>query len=148
VRKYRLFVQRSPIREYPSGDKVRLGVQDTINWINAELEKGEMHPIKLAAKAYQRLVTLHPYPDGNGRTTRLIMDAILMRGGYPPAIFSGYTLYTTPEGETFDVNDYDVALYGLLSDNANVPPGFAEVSVAEAVGTSVRLLSQQKTPHQ
>lgn len=34
--------------------------------------------------AHFRLVAIHPFADGNGRTARLLMNLILLRGGYPP----------------------------------------------------------------
>jgi Fic family protein len=34
--------------------------------------------------AHRRLVGIHPFNDGNGRTSRLLMNLILIRGGYPP----------------------------------------------------------------
>ena len=34
--------------------------------------------------AHHRLVDIHPFNDGNGRTARLLMNLILLRGGYPP----------------------------------------------------------------
>ena len=34
--------------------------------------------------AHFRLVTIHPFSDGNGRTARLLMNLVLLRGGYPP----------------------------------------------------------------
>jgi len=37
-----------------------------------------------AAEAHLRLVSIHPFVDGNGRTARLLMNLILLRGGYPP----------------------------------------------------------------
>lgn len=53
------------------------------------MNEGKLHPVHLAAQAYQRLNTIHPFPDGNGRTTRLIMDWILRRNGFPPGVFMG-----------------------------------------------------------
>jgi Fic family protein len=37
-----------------------------------------------AFEAHRRLVDIHPFNDGNGRTARLLMNLILIRGGYPP----------------------------------------------------------------
>ncbi len=54
-----------------------------------ELNKDAMHPILLAAEMHERLVTIHPYIDGNGRTSRLIMNLILLRHGYTIANLKG-----------------------------------------------------------
>lgn len=44
------------------------------------------HPCSVAAFAHYRLVGIHPFVDGNGRTARLLMNLILEQCGYPPAI--------------------------------------------------------------
>ena len=49
-------------------------------------EGAQSHPIDLAAEAHHRLVAIHPFIDGNGRTARLVMNLILMRAGYPPTV--------------------------------------------------------------
>jgi Fic family protein len=42
-------------------------------------------PTPLAAiEAHRRLVDIHPFNDGNGRTARLLMNLLLLRGGWPP----------------------------------------------------------------
>jgi Fic family protein len=40
----------------------------------------------LAAKVHYKLVMIHPFIDGNGRMARLLMNLVLMKHGYPPAI--------------------------------------------------------------
>lgn len=45
--------------------------------------KGRLHPVVLAAEMHERLVTIHPFIDGNGRTSRLLMNLVLMQFGYP-----------------------------------------------------------------
>jgi Fic family protein len=37
-----------------------------------------------AFTAHRRLVDIHPFNDGNGRTARLLMNLVLIRGGYLP----------------------------------------------------------------
>lgn len=45
--------------------------------------KGRLHPVVLAAEMHERLVTIHPFIDGNGRTSRLLMNLVLMQFGFP-----------------------------------------------------------------
>ena len=45
-----------------------------------------LHPVERAALAHHRLVAIHPFIDGNGRTARLVMNLLLLRDGYPPTI--------------------------------------------------------------
>ena len=44
--------------------------------------KKELHPLELAAWAHWKLVRIHPFQDGNGRTARIIMNYILHKNGY------------------------------------------------------------------
>jgi Fic family protein len=44
------------------------------------------HPVIIAAEAHTRFVSIHPFLDGNGRTTRLIMNLILIQNGYTPVV--------------------------------------------------------------
>lgn len=39
-----------------------------------------------AFESHFRLVAIHPFTDGNGRTARLLMNLVLFRGGYPPVL--------------------------------------------------------------
>lgn len=51
--------------------------------------RNKIHPVVLAAEMHERLVTIHPFIDGNGRTSRLVMNLILSMHGYPIAILKG-----------------------------------------------------------
>lgn len=46
----------------------------------------EYHPIIRAALLHGKLVKIHPFVDGNGRTSRLLMNLDLMSSGYVPLI--------------------------------------------------------------
>lgn len=57
--------------------------------------KEDTHPVLLAAYAHRRLVDIHPFQDGNGRTARLLMNLILVNKGYcvvsiPPVLRHEY----------------------------------------------------------
>ena len=45
--------------------------------------KDSLNPVILSAEMHERLVTIHPFVDGNGRTSRLIMNLILLQQGFP-----------------------------------------------------------------
>lgn len=53
-------------------------------WLKKNIKK--MDPLEFAALAHFKLVDIHPFIDGNGRTARLLMNLILIRAGYPPAV--------------------------------------------------------------
>ncbi len=47
-----------------------------------EMEKEKVHPVLIAAYLHDELVRIHPFIDGNGRTSRLLMNLCLLRHGY------------------------------------------------------------------
>lgn len=53
-----------------------------------DAERVRLHPVSLAAHMHQKLVDIHPFIDGNGRTARLVMNLLLLRAGYPVTIIS------------------------------------------------------------
>ncbi|XP_066545717.1 protein adenylyltransferase FICD [Amia ocellicauda] len=58
-------------------------MQELVQWLNSE-EAMNLHPVEFAALAHYKLVYIHPFVDGNGRTSRLLMNLILMQARYPP----------------------------------------------------------------
>jgi Fic family protein len=48
--------------------------------------KEKSHPVTLAAKLHERIASIHPFIDGNGRTARLVMNLSLLQDGYPIVI--------------------------------------------------------------
>jgi Fic family protein len=58
-------------------------------FIYYEQNRKRLHPVLLAAEMHERLVTIHPFIDGNGRTSRLVMNFILLQNGYTIANLKG-----------------------------------------------------------
>src|SRR5690625_5219002 len=56
---------------------------DLIIWYN---QKNELHPLEKAVMLHSKFVNIHPFIDGNGRTSRLLMNLELIKAGYLPII--------------------------------------------------------------
>jgi len=67
----------------PNPLKVPDLMEEFLRWLTA---RNSLHPVAFAGEAHYRLVTIHPFVDGNGRTARLLMNLLLLMRGYPPAI--------------------------------------------------------------
>ena len=74
---------------FPFIEELRKNAVD-LTWVGITLEnriennklKKELHPLELATWAHWKLVRIHPFQDGNGRTARIIMNFILHKNGY------------------------------------------------------------------
>ena len=63
-----------------------LKVPDLMRDFSDWLVKKEDDMLIKAIEAHYRLVTIHPFVDGNGRTARLLLNSILLENGYMPII--------------------------------------------------------------
>lgn len=59
-------------------------MQELISWLGSQ--KNKVNIVELAALLHHKLVHIHPFFDGNGRTARLTMNLLLMQAGYPLVI--------------------------------------------------------------
>jgi len=66
----------------PPSEEVIYKVKDLVDI----LDSWDGHPVLRATEAHLRLVMIHPYEDGNGRSARLIQNLCLEQRGYPPAL--------------------------------------------------------------
>lgn len=77
-------------RSYLAYNKVPRAVDDFCRWLNEEISKVDKTNIatcyRLSFEAHFRLVSIHPWVDGNGRTTRLVMNMIQRQLGLVPSI--------------------------------------------------------------
>ncbi|MBU2213212.1 MAG: Fic family protein [Patescibacteria group bacterium] len=68
----------------PDAVDVPRQMKKLIEWLKTNEKK--LHPVVLSAILHHKLVAIHPFFDGNGRTARLVMNVTLMRNGFPLAI--------------------------------------------------------------
>lgn len=69
--------------EYASPEETPALMTDLLQWYNQAEHEGNMSPIELASLFHYRYIRIHPFEDGNGRISRLIVNYILYRHGYP-----------------------------------------------------------------
>jgi Fic family protein len=65
----------------PDALDVPIKMKELLQWFQENHKK--LHVAELAALFHHRLVHIHPFLDGNGRTARLAMNILLMKAGYP-----------------------------------------------------------------
>lgn len=59
---------------------------ELLQWYLQETKKQELHPIILAALLHYKFVCIHPFDDGNGRVSRLLMNYVLLKNNLPPVV--------------------------------------------------------------
>lgn len=97
---------------FTSHSDVAEEMHSLIDWLNAQSDKlrskssEAMHPVLIAFEFHLRFVSIHPFYDGNGRTSRIFMNLILISFGYPPVVVK--------ESEKDEYNKYlaDIQAYG------------------------------------
>lgn len=68
------FIPPFPVEVYPN-------LVDFFSWYRKNKDK--LHPVELAALVHLKFVTIHPFADGNGRISRILMNFILKKGNFP-----------------------------------------------------------------
>jgi Fic family protein len=101
---------------FPSPAEIPALMGDLVRWLAAAPDTPET-----AFAAHRRLVDIHPFNDGNGRVARLLMNLILLRGGYPPAAVRPedrlrYIRALQDARAGGDAGDFDLLLYERLDE--------------------------------
>lgn len=79
-------LQNGEMFDYASPTDTPIKMGELIQWFRSACEKGEMHPVELAARLHHQFVLIHPFDDGNGRISRLLMNYVFWRFGFPPIV--------------------------------------------------------------
>lgn len=77
-------LQNGEIFHYTSPVDTPIQMGELIDWYRRE--DGKLHPLELAALLHYRFVCIHPFDDGNGRVSRLLMNFVLLQNNFPPLV--------------------------------------------------------------
>ncbi len=95
------------IFKYAEPHEVPAKMNDLISWYAGA--KNE-HPLIVAAYLHYKFVVIHPFDDGNGRVSRLLMNLHLMKNGFPPLIIKSEDkknyLYALSQADTGDFDSF------------------------------------------
>jgi Fic/DOC family len=112
-------VAGTPPQYFLRADQLRQAIDELFAWFE-EQRRFETHWLLVAAQMHQRLVSLHPFADANGRTARLVLDWLLMLRGMPPPLLQPQNL----------------ALFANESDARQAAAGLAENTLLTGVISS------------
>ena len=79
-------LQNGEMFYYASPMDTPIRMWELMEWFREEERKGELHPLALAALLHYKFVLIHPFDDGNGRISRLLMNYVLLKHGFPPVV--------------------------------------------------------------
>ncbi len=80
TREYQVAISGSKFMP-PSPAEIPVLLNEFFSWYNRS--KNKLHPVELAALVHLKFVTIHPFGDGNGRTSRLLMNFVLNKHSFP-----------------------------------------------------------------
>ena len=79
-------LHRIYFHEIATPDKIPAKMRTLVQWLGSEGLDRTSHPTRVAAKAHYQFLHIFPFPKHSGKVARLLMNLLLIREGYPPAI--------------------------------------------------------------
>ena len=119
---------------YATPEETPAKMFDLMNWYEDTLLNKDLHSAEIAAELHYKFVCIHPFDDGNGRISRLLMNYHLIKNGYPPVII-----------KTGDKKKYLFALHEADTGNLDAFRNYIaeqlvwsyEISIKAAKGESI-----------
>ncbi len=115
--------------EYAPPDKIAVGVRKVVDWLNEPETKKTRNGLRIAARAHYDLLRVFPFQNDSGKVSRLFMNLLLLRAGYPEAI-----IHSTERQRYYD------ALKGV----ANVVLQMVQEAVENSLASVEKLLDEHE----
>jgi Fic family protein len=81
-----VLLQNGEMFHYASPEETPIKMAELMDWFRKAESEKRLHPVQIAAQLHYGFVCIHPFDDSNGRTSRLLMNYVLLRNGLPPVI--------------------------------------------------------------
>ncbi len=121
-------LHRQYFHEIAPPEKISYQMRQLVTWMKAPETKRSTHTVRLAAKAHYKLLHIYPYPKHSGKVARLLMNLILLRQGYPPAI-----IHATERQRYYDA----------LKTSPNACSKLVTEALAASVESTIRYFEEQ-----
>lgn len=79
-------LHRSYFHEINEADKIAPDMRKLIAWMNDPAETGALHPVSLASRFHYNFMHIFPFLETSGKIGRVVMNLVLVRNGYLPAV--------------------------------------------------------------
>ena len=103
-------LQNGEMFHYTSPEETPIQMGELVTWYRSETEKNELHPVALAALLHYKFVRIHPFDDGNGRISRLLMNYVLYANDLPPVVVKSADkknyLFALNQADAGDINAF------------------------------------------
>ena len=110
----------------PSHIEVASKMEAFMDWYRTDAQT--LHAIERACRVHVDFVGIHPFSDGNGRTSRLLMNFELMKNGFPPVVLKveNRLAYYEALDKAHTLGEYDdfIALVAKLVEESFEPYWF------------------------
>jgi Fic family protein len=98
--------------EYAPPDKIAYKLRQIIDWVNDPETRRTRTPVRLAARAHYDLLRVFPFTTDSGKVGRLVMNLLLLRSGYPPAI-----IHSTERQRYYEaLKGSSATMHGIVQD--------------------------------
>ena len=121
-------LHRVYFHEISAPEKISYKMRQLLTWLHSEETERTMHPTRIASKAHHTLLQIFPFPKHSGKVARLLMNLLLMREGYPPAV-----LHATDRQRYYDA----------LKTSSDAVAVVVNDALANAVDSGLRFLNRE-----
>jgi Fic family protein len=123
-------LHRLYFHEISAPDKIAPKMRQLVDWMNDPETKRSTHTVRLAAKAHFKFMQIYPFPKYSGKVGRLLMNLVLIRQGYPPAI-----LHSTERQRYYDA----------LKTSSNATASLVAEALTASVDSAIRFFETELT---